>query len=378
MKSTLFKSAMVMGFFALTLGAAQAQTQKMGDNLGNHTATKDLQMAGKQILNASGVVIGATVAANNSVALQISGADKAILISNVAANTDILAPLNGMIIYNTTDNKFYLYQNNAWVTFALALAPSTDGIGSVSNPNGYTLTQVGQETVLKLTPADATNPGVITTGDQVLAGNKTLQGNFSLASGGNLTVEAGTTNLNGSLTVGATGAVVPTALNGSLTVSDKTTLNGNTGTDTSPVNGIVFSNTIPALNTEAENFLVVDAASGEVRRSSFVGNALFKQRILAPTFTLGANEATKLILTVPGITRNDGVVVNYDAGDLSATPGLEYISILNATATNDLEVSITIADMRQENADGTPLVPAATLLGGKNFVITRYKQTPVN
>lgn len=376
MKSTLLKSAMVVAFFAFTLGAAQAQTQKMGDNLGNHTATKDLQLAGKQILNASGVVIGATVAANNSVALQISGADKAILISNVAANADILAPLNGMIIYNTTDNKFYLYQNGAWVTFALALTPSTNGIESASNPNGYTLTQVGQETVLKLAPADATNPGVMTTGDQNLAGNKTLQGNFSLLSGGNLTVEAGATSLNGNLTVGAAGANVPSVLNGSLTVSDKTTLNGNTGTASSPVNGIVFSNTVPALNTEAENFLVVDAASGEVRRSSFVGNALFKQRILAPTFTLGANEATKLVLTVPGITQNDGVIVNYDAADLASTPGLEYISILNATATNNLEVSITIADMRQENADGTPLIPATTLLSGKNFIITRYKQTP--
>ncbi|NTD96319.1 hypothetical protein G6M26_27330 [Agrobacterium tumefaciens] len=376
MKSTLLKSAMVVAFFALTLGSSQAQTQKMGDNLGNHTATRDLQLAGKQILNASGVVIGATVAANNSVALQISGADRAILISNVVANADILAPLNGMIIYNTTDNKFYLYQNGAWVTFALALTPSTNGIESASNPNGYTLTQVGQETVLKLAPADATNPGVITTGDQNLAGNKTLQGNFSLLNGGNLTVEAGTTNLNGNLTVGAAGANVPSVLNGSLTVSDKTTLNGNTGTASSPVNGIVFSNTVPALNTEAENFLVVDAASGEVRRSSFVGNALFKQRVLAPTITLGANEATKLVLTVPGITQNDGVVVNYDATDLASTPGLEYISILNATATNNLEVSITIADMRQENADGTPLIPATTLLSGKNFIITRYKQTP--
>ncbi|WP_412468119.1 hypothetical protein [Pedobacter sp. KLB.chiD] len=376
MKTTLLKTITVTGLCVLAVGFAQAQTQKMGDNLGNHTATRDLQLAGKQILNASGVVIGATVAANNSVALQITGADKAILISNVAANTDIVTPLNGMIIYNTTENKFYLYQNNAWVTFALSLTASTDGIESVSNPNAYTLTQVGQNTVLKLAPADETNPGVVTTGVQTLAGDKSLKGSFSLLTGGNLTVTDGTTNLNGNLTVGATGAVVQTTLNGGLTVSNKTTLNGNTGTNSSPVNGIVFSNTVPALNTEAENFLVVDAASGEVRRSSFVANAFFKQKVTVPTFTLGANEATKIVLTVPGVQQNDGVVVNYDAADLAATPGLEYISILNATATDNLQVSVAIADMRQENADGTPLVPASTLLSGKKFVVTRYRQTP--
>ena len=367
---------MVTGLCVLATGLAQAQTQKMGDNLGNHTATRDLQLAGKQILNASGVVIGATVAANNSVALQIAGTNKAILISNVAANTDIVAPLNGMIIYNTTENKFYLYQNSAWVTFALSLTASTDGIESVSNPNAYTLTQIGQNTVLKLTPADAVNPGVVTTGAQTLAGDKSLKGSFSLLTGGNLTVTDGTTNLNGNLTVGATGTVVQTTLNGGLKVSDKTTLNGNTGTNSSPVNGIVFSNTVPALNSGAENFLVVDATSGEVRRSSFVANAFLKQKITVPTFALGANEATKIVLTVPGVEQNDGVVVNYDAADLAATPGLEYISILNATATGNLQVSVTIADMRQENADGTALVPATTLLSGKNFVVTRYRQTP--
>lgn len=353
MKSAL-KIAMVMGLLALTSSLVKAQNQKMGDNLGNHVATKDLQLAGKQILNASGVVIGTTVAANESVALQIGSTDKAILVSNVAANADILTPLNGMIVYNTNDNKFYLYQNSAWVTFALALKASPDGISTTPNLNGYELTEVGQETILKLTPADESNPGVVTTGAQKFGGNKSFLGNVDLGPTATLTVADGATNLGGALNA-----------------SGITTLTGTVNTNP----GFIITNALAAENTADENVLVIDAITGAVKKSAFVANALLKQQIAVPTVSLGVNEATKIVLSVAGVLINDGIVVNYDAAELAATAGLEFISILNATATGTNQVTVTVADLRQENADGTPLVSAATLLAGKKFTVTRYRQT---
>jgi hypothetical protein len=363
MKITLLKLLCAVGIVAGVSSFAQAQNQKMGDNLGNHKAVKDLQMGNNAVLNTKAVAIGIADVTNKSIALQVEGVDKAILIpriTNLAAipATDLV---NGMIVYSTADNKFYLYQNGAWATFALALKLSDSGIEATGNSIGYTLTQAGQETMLKLAPADATNPGIVTaTGDQVFGGNKTFNGNVGLL---------------GTLTVGTDAAPEASVLNGALTVAKGiTTLAGNVGTTAAPVSGVVITNAVPALSNSAESILVVDNTTGEVRKSSLSANAFLKQKISIPTLTLGANESTKIVLTVPNILINDGVVVNYDAADLSATAGLEYLSIINATATGDNQVTVTIADMRQENADGTPLVSATTLLTGKNFTVTRYRQ----
>ncbi|RZJ90396.1 MAG: hypothetical protein EOO20_08300, partial [Chryseobacterium sp.] len=233
MNKFLLKSVLITGLLSGT--AFFAQAQKFGDNLGNHTATKDLQMAGKSIFNADGIAIGSASMVNGSVALQIGGINKAMLVSTVANNTDIATPVNGMIIYNSTDNKFYMHQNGAWVTFALALRASTDGIEATSNANGYTLTQVGQETVLKLTPADATNPGIVTTTDQVFGGNKTFNGNVNLATGAALNVLDGPATLGGTLsvagntTIGTSTANANTLLNGALTVTGQSIIAGTIG-----------------------------------------------------------------------------------------------------------------------------------------------------
>ncbi|PWG79214.1 beta strand repeat-containing protein [Pararcticibacter amylolyticus] len=103
--------------------------QKYGDNLGSHQATRDLNMNSHRIdsvsvLNAQGAVIGTAAAVNNhSVALQVNGNDKAILIPRVAnlldaANPAIVNAVEGMIVYDLTTGKFYVRNNFTWVTFA--------------------------------------------------------------------------------------------------------------------------------------------------------------------------------------------------------------------------------------------------------------------
>ncbi|MCX2486114.1 hypothetical protein [Pedobacter sp. MR2016-24] len=358
MNKNLLRLIGVLGLITTFSSFARAQNQKMGDNLGNHKAVKDLQMGNNAVLNTKAIAIGIADVSNANIALQIDGVDKALLVPRVTDLTTI--PLanrvNGMIVYSTAEKAFYLFQDGEWTTFAQALQVSDAGIEATGNSIGYTLTPVGQKTMLKLAPADAVNPGVVTaTGEQVFGGNKTF---------------------NGTLTVGTTLLPQASTFNGALTVAKGlTTLTGNIGTVAAPVSGIVITDAVAASGAATEQVLVVDNATGEVRKSVLAANAFLKQKIAIPALTLGTNESTKIVLTVPSILINDGVVVNFDAADFTGTAGLEYISIINATATGDNQVTVTIADMRQENADGTALVSATALLTGKSFTVTRYRQT---
>jgi hypothetical protein len=376
MKTSLLKLALVMSIVTATSFLAKAQ--KFGDNLGNHKATKDLQMEGKTIFNAAGVAIGTTTLANGSVALQIGSTTQAILLSSVAANTDIVAPLNGMIVYNTTDNKFYLYQNGAWVTFALGLKTATD-INTTSTPNAYTLTQEGQETVLKLSPADATNPGIVTAiGSQIFGGDKAFNGNVELNGTSTLTVGTGATTLGGTLaaagdvTVGTATTAANTVLNGNFSVvGGNTILTGSTGAVGSEVSAITINNAIVASATDEQNYLILDA-TGKVKKGTFSGTSLAKYMVPVPTgasanFDTESNSGIQVVLTVTGIKVNDAIVVNFASADVARFAGL---TILSATATADNTVTVNIADFRNPApTTGSYAVPS---IDGANLIVTKY------
>jgi hypothetical protein len=103
---------------AISTVQGQSRQIRLGDNMGDHMAAKDLDMNSKQILNADGIAIGSATITNQNVAFQIDGTDKAILMPRVTALTAIATPVNGMLVYNSTDNKFYVRENGAWVSFA--------------------------------------------------------------------------------------------------------------------------------------------------------------------------------------------------------------------------------------------------------------------
>ena len=327
----------------LALNSA-VKAQQFGDNLGSHKATKTLDMNTQQILNTSGVAIGTATLSNSSIALQIDGSDKAILIPRVATNATITAPLNGMIIYNTTDNKFSLYQNGAWVNFALSLAASSNGINTTGDANGYTLTQVAQEMVLKLSPATATEPGVVTVDAQTFAGNKTF--------GGNLIV-TGTTTLNGNTTISGTNT---------LTV----------GTGAATLGGTVTTTGLPAaLDNSTEASLVIDKTTGEIKKSALSPVSFAKAPVAIPNgasagFLVDGNSSIDVVLTVAGVTVDDAIVVNFANADLASYKGL---TILYAVATATNTVTVTIADLRNPAAPGY----AAPAIDGKNLIVTKFR-----
>eukprot|EP01137_Pigoraptor_chileana_P002694 Opistho-2@41886 len=332
MKKNLLKVAIAT---TLTLGTtALVKAQTFGDNLGNHKATKDLLMQNKQILNTAGMAIGTATFTNSSIALQVDGSDKAILVSRVANNAAIATPVNGMIIYNTTDKKFFLYQGGdntsaggAWVTFALAVKESTDGINTTGNDHGYTLTVVGQETILKLSPASKLTPGIVTIDAQEFAGNKTF--------------------------------------GDSVFVSKKTTLNADTLTG-----GLILDAAKVGSGQIDEKFMVVDA-NGLVKKSVVSPASFGKFSLAVPTgtsagFLAEGNSSVEFVLTVPGLKTDDGVVVNFSKDDLAAFKGL---TILSAVATADNTLTVQIADLR--NPAETPGY-AAPAFDGKKLIVTRY------
>jgi hypothetical protein len=387
MKKSLLKLALILGLVTCTSYFAQAQ--KFGDNLGNHTATKDLLMSGKMIKNAAGLAIGVAEVTNNNVALQIDGADKAILIprvTNILPET-IAAPLNGMIVYSLADNTFYLYQNGAWVTFALGLNATGAGIEMTANDNGYTLTQVGQQTVLKLAAADATHPGIVTAVAQTLGGDKTFAGNVIVDAASTLTVGTGATTLGGTLTttgaatlnstvtaagdltVGTTTTAANTALNGNLTVTGATVLAGAQGAAGSETSAIKMTNVVAAAAADEQSFVVLDA-DGNVKKGSFNGKSLAKYQVPVPagssaTFDPEGNSGIDITLTIPGIVADDAIVVNFSNADRAKFAGL---TILSATATGVNTVVVTIADFRNPAVAGyaRPDIDAA------NLIVTKY------
>jgi hypothetical protein len=186
--------SITLGVMLLTGNGVFAQ-QKFGDNLGNHSATKDLLLNSYQLLNANGITIGTAVFSSTSVALEISATNKALLISRLATHADMLAltAVNGMLVYVTGDSKFYLYQGNAWAPISTSPNISVGAPNTTSTANGFTLSALG---VLALSPADATNPGIVTTGTQTLAGDKTLSGITTVSN-----TTASTTATTGALVV---------------------------------------------------------------------------------------------------------------------------------------------------------------------------------
>ena len=64
---------------------------------------------------AGGVAVGTTTVANASVGLELAGTTKAILVSRMTtAQRDALTAVNGMVIYNSDDAVFNIYENGAW------------------------------------------------------------------------------------------------------------------------------------------------------------------------------------------------------------------------------------------------------------------------
>lgn len=335
LSQTKFTATKILVMVGILLTGFHAQAQKVGDNLGNHTANQNLKMSGNDIVNAAnvtatgtataatvaatnmvtstnGVVIGAAAFTNGSVSLELNGTTKAMLITRVAdlLNASTIAnPLDGMMVYNNNDGRFYFRNSGVWETFASSpngkavLSITAGPLLAASNNNGFSLLNGSTNIVgpasgnltLSLQPADDLHPGIVTIDPQIFSGSKTFGGNLFLGS-------------------------------------------------------------VMAQSDTSDKVLVRDG-SGQVRMSTSLTAGMIQKTTYAITNAQAVifsspNMYSTLTIPVTGIKKDDGVVVNFFSADLGLFDGL---TIKNAAASADNIVTVQIEDDRNPADD-----PAAT------------------
>lgn len=286
----------------------RAQTHKVGDNLGNHLATQDLDLGIHNIVNASGVVIGAATFTNTNISLELVGSNKAFLVNKVIDVTTNTIPtanaVDGMMVYSKADNRFYFRNNGVWETFASStntiLSINPDVIGSHPNANGLTLLTTSGNVVLNLEAATAAFPGVVTIGTQTFGGDKTFAGAVNIS--GSATISSGTSSL----------LSLP-FVSGSSDYTDKV--------------------------------LVIDN-SGIVRTSTLTAGLIMKVLAVVPTGTCPvapglSNMSYTFIVDAAGVSIDDGVIVNFQNDDASFFKGL---TIKSARVSAIGKVTIELED----------------------------------
>lgn len=140
---------------------SKTDAQTFGDNLGSHRASDTLRMGGNRIVNADGIAIGTARILNNSIALQIDGLTKSLLIPRV---TDTLAipevnAVNGMLVYSLADNKFYFRQKDVWVNFGTQ--NSSSGVVTFNGQVGAITMTADGTTGIRIDPVGNTGEWIV-------------------------------------------------------------------------------------------------------------------------------------------------------------------------------------------------------------------------
>jgi hypothetical protein len=119
----------------ITLNTFIYGQQRLGDNLGSHQATKDLNMNSKNVVNAAGMVIGAATLTNTNVILDIKSSSKVLVIPRVN-NINLMTGTidNGSMAYDIATNKFLIRENDIWTSFGnFSLNSGQIMLGSAGN-----------------------------------------------------------------------------------------------------------------------------------------------------------------------------------------------------------------------------------------------------
>lgn len=134
--------------------------------------------------------------------------------ANAGINVGTLAgqpssPVNGDLVYNSSATALQAYINGVWVSLGAGGGSGVTTVGAFSGSsqtNGASISS----TTITFGPADGTNPGMVTTGSQTLAGPKTFSSAMTLNAAGSLTTAqltlAGATNNWISFSAGGTAA----------------------------------------------------------------------------------------------------------------------------------------------------------------------------
>lgn len=171
---------------------------------------------------------------NASAILDLKSTTKGFLLPRMtnAQMRAIQNPAQGLLAFCTdcsTNGDYYFYKGSAWVALGSTTVSVSTTVGAVSdntNVNGATITNG----VLNLAPADATNPGIVTTTAQTIAGAKSFSADLTV---NGLIVGKGRNGLSTNTAIGVSALQSNTVgsnntANGAFALYSNTEGNGNT------------------------------------------------------------------------------------------------------------------------------------------------------
>jgi hypothetical protein len=273
-----------------------------------------------------------------------------------------------------SDGQILVSRNGNWVAENNNPAITLGFIGT-ANSKGMSLVTG----TLSLSPADATNPGIITTAAQTFAGAKTFTSIITTGDGGvggNLTV---TGNLN--ITTLAASKVVFSDASKNLSSNGTVAVNqGGTGLTTIPVNGVMIGNGSGNITTIVPNTTgqvltwngtawaatVPTAVSAGILGTSPTTNGLSISNnviSLSPADTNNPGVVTAGTQTFGGVKTFSGIKMTTAAGTMDASKGLFTDASNNLTTAGTLSVA-------QGGTGNTTLASGALLLGNGTGGIT--------
>ena len=451
----LFVCAVSVLFWSVS---AQAQV-RFGDNLGNHQATKDLDMKTFNVKNIgilgyNSIATISNVSGGGNIGTAATTVDKYTIfpVNQTSTGQALTLPTPGdgaighvAYIKNAGTASFTMYgvtvaiggmvqltyDGAAWSVTSAGTAVSVLGTPTGSNANGGVIAG----NTLSLSFADGTNPGLVSTGTQTFAGDKTLSGattftgnvsqtgsttfstgtgtvllngDVSLAAGKSLAYASGAGNFDQSLSTGTfktgTGAV---SLNGITTLNGNTTLSSgksfsftdgttNTITLSSPTSVTSYALTLPtaaaAFNGQMLSSTTAGALSwvtvtpvdaGTVSNNTLRWDNTAKKWVESSALTNDAtNIATTGNLSIGGATTSTGnLTVGSNKFTVTAASGNTLVAgtlgVTGATTlSNTLGVSgATTLSSTLAVTGTTALGDNTTLANGKSLIFTGNSKT---
>jgi hypothetical protein len=280
-------------------------------------------------VSAQSIEINPNGGTNASAILDLKSTTKGFLLPRMtnAQMRAIPSPAQGLLAFCTdcsTNGDYYFYKGTAWVALGSTTVSVSTTMGSVSdnsNVNGATITNG----VLNLAPANATNPGIITTTTQTIAGVKT----FSNGIVGNVTGNAATVTTNANLTGVVTSNGNATSIaNGAIT--NAMLANGAVANLSGTNTGDQILPTLSSLGAVASNTAITGATNTKI---TYDAKGLVTAGAAATTADIAAstnkNYVTDAQLTV--ISNTSGT----NTGD-NAVNSLYSGLVSNATHTGDV------------------------------------------
>jgi hypothetical protein len=188
---------------------------------------------------------------NSSAILDLKSTTKGFLLPRMTGDQmrAIPSPAQGLLVFCTDcvlNGDYYFRKGSAWVALGSTTATGFTTVGDVganATANGATITNG----VLSLAPADATNPGIVTTTAQTIAGAKTFSSDINV---NGLTIGKGAAGISNNTAIGVNALYSNTTGEGNTANGSEALLQTTTGSNNT-ANGrfTLYSNTTGSYNT---------------------------------------------------------------------------------------------------------------------------------